>query len=62
MNAKQMMYYSIIVLAVIIMLKFLVAISWKIIVFSVIGLTLWYLVDKIIKPQIKKTGLLKRFS
>ncbi len=57
MDTKKMMYYSVAALAVIILLKIMVAISWKLIMLSLIGLGSWYLIDKVIKPQMKKHGL-----
>jgi ABC-type bacteriocin/lantibiotic exporter with double-glycine peptidase domain len=54
MNSKKIMTYSIALLAAIIVLKIMVSISWKLILISLFGLGLWFLVDKVIKPQIKK--------
>lgn len=58
MNNKKIIYYSIAILAAIVVLKIMVAISWKLILFSLIGLGIWFLMDKIIKPQMKKYKLL----
>jgi hypothetical protein len=57
MDTKKMMYYSVAALAVIILLKIMVAISWKLIMLSLIGLGAWFLIDKVVKPQIKKYGV-----
>ncbi|RKZ90301.1 MAG: hypothetical protein DRQ43_11470 [Gammaproteobacteria bacterium] len=53
MNKKKIMIYAIAVLAAIIILKIIVAISWKLILLSLIILAAWFTIDKIIKPKIK---------
>lgn len=54
MNSKKIMIYSAAALGIIVLLKILVAISWKLIIISVVGLGLWLMVDKIIKPRYHK--------
>jgi ABC-type bacteriocin/lantibiotic exporter with double-glycine peptidase domain len=54
MNSKKIMRYLIIALVMIVLLKIMVAMSWKFILFSVMGATLWLLLDQWIKPTLKK--------
>lgn len=53
-DSKKVMYYSMAVLAVVILLKLLVAISWKLIFLSLAGLGVWFVFGKIIKPKFNK--------
>lgn len=58
MAKKKIISYAIIALATIIILKIIIAISWKLILLSLFILGVWFTIDKIIKPQLKKNKLL----
>lgn len=54
MNSKNIMMYSFAALAVVILLKIMVAISWKLILLSLIGLGAWFVFNRFIRPKYLK--------
>jgi len=60
MNTKKIMTYAIVALAAIIILKIIVAISWKLIILSLIILVIWFAFDQnLIPKKIKQKLFLK---
>ncbi len=58
MNTKKLISYAIIALVAIIILKIVIAISWKLILLSLFILVGWLVFDKIIRPKMKDNKLL----
>ncbi len=58
MNTKKLISYAIIALVAIIILKVVIAISWKLILLSLFILLGWLTFDKIIKPKMKNNKFL----
>jgi len=59
MNTKKILLYAIAALAAIIIVKIIVAISWKLILLSIIILVGWFTIDKVIKPKMKNKLFIK---
>ena len=60
MNTKKIIIYAISALAAIIILKIIVAISWKLILLSLIILAIWFAFDQNLVPKkIKQKLFLK---
>jgi len=60
MNTKKIMIYAIAALAAIIILKIIVAISWKLILLSLIILAIWFVFEQnLISKKIKQKLFLK---
>ena len=59
MNTKKILLYAIATLAAIIIVKIIVAISWKLILLSIIILVGWFTIDKVIKPKMKNKLFIK---
>ncbi|MCK5697548.1 MAG: hypothetical protein KAI02_05255 [Gammaproteobacteria bacterium] len=53
MNTKKLIIYAIVALVAIIILKIIIVVSWKLILFSLMILVGWLVFDNIIKPRMK---------